>query len=217
MLGSSDWFVRTADGNVYGPADGPTLVRWAEDGRIEPTSFLSQDRISWTPAQKMAVLGMDWLVEVAPGKVFGPFNRAVVIRLFADRTVPDGAQAYRRWSLPADQDPPPVVVEKEIRIEVPVEKIVERIVEKEVRVEVPVEKIVEKIVEVLPPVRTATSVPAVVKPAGTLSPRRGLGSLFAGVDRNRLAALEAAARRELATARGRGFGFVGGIFGRKRS
>lgn len=36
---------------------------------------------------------------------------------------------------------------KEVRIEVPVEKIIETVVEKETRIEVPVEKIVEKIIE----------------------------------------------------------------------
>ena len=30
----------------------------------------------------MPELEMKWLVEVEPGKVFGPFNRAVVIDLF---------------------------------------------------------------------------------------------------------------------------------------
>ena len=150
-----EWYVRTADGRVYGPADVASLVAWARDGRIEPTGFVSRDRLSWTPAQLMPELEMKWLVETEPGKVFGPFNRALVVSLFSRKSVPDCAKAYRLHELPVECDPPPVevekivekVVEKEVRVEVPVEKIVEKVVEKEVRVEVPVEKIVEKVVE----------------------------------------------------------------------
>ena len=64
-----------SDGNVYGPADIASLVSWAEDGRIDPSSSLSKDRIRWTPAQLMGELEMKWLVELEPGKPLGPYNR----------------------------------------------------------------------------------------------------------------------------------------------
>ena len=159
-----------SDGNVYGPADVASLVSWAEDGRIDPTSSLSKDRIKWTPAQLMDVLGMKWLVELEPGKPLGPYNRKFLVSSLADGSLPADAKAYRLHEFPIEQDPPPSVVEKEVIkevpvevekivekiVEVPVEKIVEKrvevpvekIVEKEVIKEVPVEKIVEKIVEV---------------------------------------------------------------------
>jgi hypothetical protein len=148
-----EWYVRTEEGSVYGPADVESLVAWAEDGRIAPSSFLSKDRISWTPAQQMGALEMKWLLETEPGKVFGPFNRKVVVSLFADGSVNERAKAYRLHEFAVDKDAPPVekivekLIEKEVRVEVPVERIVEKIVEKEVRVEVPVEKVVEKVVE----------------------------------------------------------------------
>ena len=195
---------------------------------------------------------MKWLVETEPGKVFGPFNRALVVSLFSRGAVPADAKAYRLHELPVDRDPPPVVkevpvekvvekiVEKEVRVEVPVEKVVEKIVEKEVRVEVPVEKIVEKIVEVpvekivekevrvevpvekivervievVPPARTGIVVSDVADPVANVPPPRSPGSIFGNMDRNRLAALEAAAQRELA--KGRKFGLGAGLFGRKR-
>ena len=232
-----EWFVRTADGRVYGPADVSSLVAWAQDGRIEPTGFVSRDRLNWTPAQLMPELEMKWLVETEPGKVFGPFNRALVISLFARKSVPPAAKAYRLHELPVDRDPPPVevekivekevrvevpvekivekIVEKEVRVEVPVEKIVEKIVEKEVRVEVPVEKIVEKIVEVVPPARTGIVVADADEPVGNVPPVRSPGSLFGNLDRGRLAALEAAAQRELV--KGRRLGIAAGIFGRKNA
>ena len=136
--------MRMSDGNVYGPADVESLVSWAEEGRIEPTSSLSKDRIEWTPAQLMPELEMKWLVEVEPGKTTGPYNRKFLIASSADGSLPVEAKVYRLHEFPVDKDPPPTVVEKEVVREVPVEKIVE--VEK--RVEVPVEKVVEKIVEV---------------------------------------------------------------------
>ena len=245
---AKEWFVRTEDGRVYGPADVASLVVWAKDGRIEPSGFVSRDRLNWVPAQLMPELEMKWLVETEPGKVFGPFNRALVVSLFSRGAVPTDAKAYRLHELPVDCDPPPVVkevpvekvVEKEVRVEVPVEKVVEKIVEKEVRVEVPVEKIVEKevrvevpvekvvekivevpvekiverVIEVVPPARTGIVVSDVADPVANVPPPRSPGSIFGNMDRNRLAALEAAAQRELA--KGRKFGLGAGLFGRKR-
>ena len=96
------------------------------------------------------------------------------------------------------------------------EKIVEKPVEviKEVRVEVPVEKIVEKVVvkEVEPPPRSAMVVPEVVDAIDSPPPRRKLGGIFKDADPERLAALEAAARKELTAAKKFG---IGGLFGRK--
>ena len=200
------------DGKVYGPAGIKSLVEWATDGRVEPTSFVSQDRKSWRPAQTMPELEMKWLVETEPGKVFGPFNRAVVIGLFKDDDVAKTAKAYRLHEFPIDEDPPPVekIVEKEVikevRVEVPVEKIVEKIVEKEVVKEVRV--------EVPPPARTELVVAEVVEPIADTPPPRAPGSIFGNASRKQLAALEAAARRELSSANRRHMSF--GLFGGKK-
>ena len=228
MNDRKEWYVRMSDGNVYGPADVAALVSWAEDGRVDPSSSLSKDRIKWTPAQLMPELEMKWLVEIEPGKPLGPYNRKFLIVSCADGSLPATAKVYRLHEFPVDQDPPPVVVEKivEKRVEVPVEKIVEKIVEVPVekivektvevekRVEVPVEKIVEKIVEVEKPPRTTVVVPEVVEPSGNEPPRRAGGAgLFGDVSRSGLEALEQAARRELAAAGKNRFGF----FGRKKA
>ena len=205
MAESGKWYVKSDDGNVYGPADMEKLSSWARDGRIDPSSYLSTDRISWVPAQTLANLEMKWLIETEPGKVFGPFNRAVAIRLFKSGEVGASARAYQLHELEIDQDPPPVekIVEKEVRVEVPVEKIVE----------VPVEKIVEKIVEVCPPARKEMVAAQVVDPVGDMPPVKSPGALFANVGRNKLAALEEAARRELAAANKFGKRKSFGIFG----
>ena len=198
MNDRKEWYVRMSDGNVYGPADVAALVSWAEDGRVDPSSSLSKDRIKWTPAQLMPELEMKWLVEIEPGKPLGPYKRKFLIASCADGSLPATAKVYRLHEFPVDQDPPPVVVEK--------------IVEK--RVEVPVEKIVEKIVEVEKPPRTTVVVPEVVEPSGNEPPRRAGGAgLFGDVSRSGLEALEQAARRELAAAGKNRFGF----FGRKKA
>ena len=228
MNDRKEWYVRMSDGNVYGPADVAALVSWAEDGRVDPSSSLSKDRIKWTPAQLMPELEMKWLVEIEPGKPLGPYNRKFLIASCADGSLPATAKVYRLHEFPVDQDPPPVVVEKIVEksvevpvekivekiVEVPVEKIVEKTVEVEKRVEVPVEKIVEKIVEVEKPPRTTVVVPEVVEPSGNEPPRRAGGAgLFGDVSRSGLEALEQAARRELAAAGKNRFGF----FGRKKA
>ena len=109
----------------------------------------------------------------------------------------------------------PVPVEKIVerivvkRVEVPVEKVVEKVVEK--IVEVPVERIVERVIEVEPPRAVVPEVVAPAAPAAAV-PNRGL---FKNVDKARLAALEAAARRELAAAKGGRFGLPG-MFSRRK-
>ena len=60
MNDRKEWYVRMSDGNVYGPADVASLVSWAEDGRIDPSSSLSKDRIKWTPAQLILPV-VQWL------------------------------------------------------------------------------------------------------------------------------------------------------------
>ena len=151
------------------------------------------------PAQLMPELEMKWLIEAEPGKVFGPYNRAVVIQFSKDGELPPGAKVYRLHEFPVDKDPPPV------------EKIVEMIVEK--IVEVPGEKIVEKIVEVPPPARSEIVVAEVVEPVAVMPPK-STGALFKNMDRSQLAALEAAARNELASIKRNHMSF--NLFGSKR-
>ena len=205
MSDIKEWYVKASDAKVYGPASSAQLVEWVRDGRIEPASLLSRDRISWVPAQTLECLEMKWIVETVPGKLFGPFNRALVIQLQNDGKMPQGAKLYRMHELRADEDVPPVV--KEVKVEVPVEKIVEKVVVKEV----PVEKIVEKIVEVEPPPRQTVVTEVVEDPVGSAPPLR-LNGIFKDVSSEKLKALEAAAQREIAVAGKRRFG---GLFGRR--
>lgn len=202
MNNSKEWYVRTSDGNVYGPADMASLVKWAEDGRVDASGFVSKDRITWIPSQLMEELAMTWLVEVEPGIFRGPYNRKFLIASSNDGSLPANAKLYRRHDLPVGEDVPPTIVEKEVIKEVIKEVPVEKIVVKEV----PVEKIVE--VEKSPKVTVVEA--EVVEPVDA-APPPCIGGIFDGADRSRLAALEEAARRELAAAGKKRFG----LFGRK--
>lgn len=186
--------MRNDDGKVYGPADGVALAGWAKDGRLQPSAVLSEDRVSWSPASRMADLGMEWVVETAPGRFFGPFHREVVRGFYNSGELDAAARVYH---LHADGGSAPIekVVEKVVVKEVPVEKVVEKVVVREV----PVEKVVEKVVRVEVPVEK----PEVVE-AEVVEPRRAPARpmTFGDAGRDRLAALEIAARRELASARG---------------
>ena len=200
-----NWYVRGADGSVYGPADFARLMDWVRDGRVEPQSLVSTDRRTWVPAPEMPELAMEWVAEVSPGRFFGPFHRELIERLRHEGSLPAAARLYRRQALSAtcaaEKPVERIVVQ---RVEVPVEKIVEKVVEK--RVEVPVERVVEKVVEKrveVPVERVVERVVEVVAPAPE-PPPRPQGAMFGDSKRARLAALEQAARRELAEARRRG-------------
>lgn len=163
MAEETKWYVKTEDGKVYGPATVSTLVSWARTGQVLPLHELSSDRRHWSPACEMKELEMKWMIELEPGKIFGPFNRALVIQVFKDGSAPAGSKAYRLHEYPIDQDPPPKVVVK----------VVEKVVEKE-----------------------KSSIWSIFKrkPAEKKS-------FFAGMDRTKLIALEAAAQREIMRSR----------------
>ena len=222
------WFVKKQDGAVYGPADFASLIRWAQEGRIDPDSLISSDKINWATASLTPELEMNWMVETAPGNVFGPFNRQLVIRLFNEGKINSNTPCYKKYEYPIDEDSPVCekIIEKEVRVEVPVEKIVEKvvevpvekvvekIVEKEVRVEVPVEKIVEKIVEVEKVVEVISpdlKANNVSSPKRVNSPIKSLNSL----NHDALVALEQAARQELM--RSGKFSIKKNFFGGKKS
>ena len=145
-----EWYVKTDDGNVYGPADLQKLVQWAKDGRIEPTSFLSADRVKWTPAPLMRELDMKWIVETEFGKLFGPFHHDIVSRLINEKRVSPTVRIFRLYD--GEQE--------------------------------------KGAVEVVRP-----------KPLAKATVVTRKKSIFSGVEIGKLAALEAAARKEMERAR----------------
>ena len=254
-MNDAKWYLRTQD-ETFGPATKAQLVDWARLGRVQPGQEISEDNIEWLRVEDVPFLDMRFSIDIGDGNPRGPFNRVAAESLLASGRLPPTAtmvetrppfqpETPEKPETPKPPETPhkpetpevrvvekvvevPVekIVEKKVRVEVPVEKVVEKIVEKEVRVEVPVEKVVEKIVEVpvekivervievVPPARTGIVVSDAPDPVANVPPARSPGSLFGNMDRSRLAALEAAVQRELA--KGRRFGLGAGIFGRKR-
>lgn len=88
------YYVRGADGKVFGPVDMATLVEWAGDSRIEPSTSVSRDQSAWIAAPLMPELGMTWLVETEPGTFYGPFSRRVVDGLVEAGTIPRDTRMY---------------------------------------------------------------------------------------------------------------------------
>ena len=89
-----EFYVRGADGNVFGPVDKATLVEWAGDSRIEPTTSISRDQEAWIAAPLMPELEMEWLVETAPGTFYGPFRRSVIEGLMEAGTIARDVRLY---------------------------------------------------------------------------------------------------------------------------
>ena len=90
----ASWYVKTDDGNEYGPVALDKLIGWARDGRIEPTSEISSDRIKWSPAPLLPDLGMRWIVETEFGRYFGPFHPDLVKELFDKKRVPPASRTF---------------------------------------------------------------------------------------------------------------------------
>ena len=194
------WVVETEPGKYYGPFNRQVVNRLAANGSIPQGAFVYRRHL--LPVDR----------DPDPVRVEVP----VEVEKVVERVV------EKRVEVPVEKIVERVV-EKEVRVEVPVpvEKIVERIVVKRVEVpvekvvekivEVPVERIVERVIEVEPPRAVVPEVVAPAAPAAAV-PNRGL---FKNVDKSRLAALEAAARRELAAAKGGRFGLPG-MFSRRK-
>ncbi len=84
---SMNWYLRKKDGEIYGPVDLETLQLWATDSRIAPEDEASTDREHWSPASGIPELGMDWVVELRDGTLFGPTHLLAVKDLVQDGSV----------------------------------------------------------------------------------------------------------------------------------
>ena len=90
-----NWYVKNADGKVFGPVDDAKLLGWVKDGRVEPFAGLSNDLKTWKLASLEPSLEMDWLVENEPGRFYGPTHRAVIDDLLQSGALSDACRIYR--------------------------------------------------------------------------------------------------------------------------
>ena len=42
-----NWYVKGADGKVFGPADDEKIIAWVKDGRVDPFAGVSNDLKQW--------------------------------------------------------------------------------------------------------------------------------------------------------------------------
>ena len=89
------WYVKNADGKVFGPVDDEKLLAWVKDGRVEPFAGISNDLKTWKLASLVPSLEMDWLVENEPGRFYGPTHRAVVDDLLKSGALAATCRIYR--------------------------------------------------------------------------------------------------------------------------
>jgi hypothetical protein len=73
MEDNQNWFLmKHDDGSVFGPITFTQLKQWSLDAQVSPLDKVSNDEQSWIKAPMVALLEMDYLVEVTPDQFYGP-------------------------------------------------------------------------------------------------------------------------------------------------
>lgn len=90
-----NWYVKSADGKVFGPADDDKMLSWVKDGRVEPFAGVSNDLKNWRLASCEPLFEMDWIVESEPGRFYGPTHRNVIDDLLKSGAVQSNCRIYR--------------------------------------------------------------------------------------------------------------------------
>lgn|GEM_PF-1208054 len=92
-------------GETFGPVTVETLRAWAQDGRLAPTSMVSENAADWSPVAHFPGLGMDWVVETSPGAFYGPIHLQALEGLLKDGTIAASAILFARRDSMTDAPP----------------------------------------------------------------------------------------------------------------
>jgi hypothetical protein len=92
-----NWYVKGADGKVFGPADDEKIVEWVKDGRVDPFAGVSNDLSQWKLASLIPMFEMDWIVENEPGRFYGPTHRNVIEDLVKTGSLSASCRIYRDY------------------------------------------------------------------------------------------------------------------------
>lgn len=92
-----NWYVKSADGKVFGPADDKKILAWVKDGRVDPFAGVSNDLKKWKLASLEPMFEMDWIVESEPGRFYGPTHQAVIEDLVKSGSVGSSCRIYRDY------------------------------------------------------------------------------------------------------------------------
>jgi len=96
QAGEQRWLVRNEQEEVFGPVGFETLKAWARDGRLSPTSVVSEDAVAWSPVAHVPGLEMNWVAEVSPGVFYGPIHYQALRELQGDGTIAPTAVLFAR-------------------------------------------------------------------------------------------------------------------------
>ena len=96
QAGERRWLVKDEQGGVFGPVAFETLKEWAQDGRLSPTSMVSENNMAWSPVTHLHGLGMDWVAETSPGVFYGPIHHQALEGLLKDGTLTTTAVLFAR-------------------------------------------------------------------------------------------------------------------------
>jgi len=88
------WFLKTGNGEIFGPVNVPALQRWASAGRITPDALISPNQEKWKPAYLLDALGMNCVVRIRPGTFYGPIHASAVDVYIRDGVIPKNATVY---------------------------------------------------------------------------------------------------------------------------
>ena len=92
-----NWYVKGADGKVFGPADDEKIIAWVKDGRVDPFAGVTNDLKQWRLASCEPSFEMDWIVENEPGRFYGPTHRDVVEDLAKTGSLSPTCRIYRDY------------------------------------------------------------------------------------------------------------------------
>lgn len=84
------WFVKVSETAIYSSISTLTLIQWAEQGMLLPTSTLSIDLGTWIPAYQLSELGMTSYLIQPDGTSYGPIHPTVAERTLNEGRYPQG-------------------------------------------------------------------------------------------------------------------------------
>ncbi len=88
------FFLKVANGQVFGPIPMSKLYNWASIYRISPNDYISKDKEKWTSVTDIAELGIEWLITLVNGDVSGPVNLFAVQHLIRNNEAASDATLH---------------------------------------------------------------------------------------------------------------------------
>ncbi len=96
MSGHAEWRMRTTSGQAFGPVALDTLRVWACDGRVGPEDEIREGDGPWRRAGNVPDLGMDWLLELPGGELYGPVPLAAFLDMLREGAISPDLKVRRR-------------------------------------------------------------------------------------------------------------------------